>query len=72
MKNKQKSKIGKKDDKKIEDKNNLETGIGEVNEINPKYDEIYLQELIDKAKETWKGIDADKWLRDLRGDYEDS
>ena len=39
-------------------------------DYNPKYDESYLQKLINKAKDTWKGIDADKWLKDLRGGYE--
>jgi hypothetical protein len=42
----------------------------EIIDYNPKYDENYLQKLIDKAKNTWKGIDADKWLSDLRGGYE--
>jgi len=42
----------------------------EIIDYNPKYDESYLKKLIDKAKNTWKGIDADKWLRDLRGGYE--
>ena len=36
-----------------------------------KYDEAYLKNLIDKAKDTWKGVDADKWLGDLRGGYDD-
>ncbi len=36
----------------------------------PVYDENYLNGLINKAKNKWKGIDADKWLNDLRGGYE--
>lgn len=34
----------------------------------PKYDEAYLKELRNKAKRNWLGgIDADTWLRNIRG-----
>lgn len=39
---------------------------------NPKFDANYLNSLIAKAKarESWKGIDVDEWLTNLRGGYE--
>jgi len=40
-------------------------------EYQPKYDEVYLKSLRDKAKKTWlASIDPDKWLREVRGSYE--
>jgi hypothetical protein len=42
----------------------------ELIDYNPKYDEIYLQTLRTRAKNTWKGIDTENWLRDLRGGYD--
>ena len=39
-------------------------------DIQKKYDEDYLDSLIEKATPHWQGIDADKWLGELRGDYE--
>lgn len=37
----------------------------------PKYDEAYLKKLRDKAKKNWLGdIDADQWLRNIRGSYD--
>lgn len=59
-------------------KQNMETGefdksalmLIELIEFNPKYDDSYLNGLIQKAKSNWKGIDADEWLNNLRGGYE--
>ena len=50
------------------DKNSLE--LISIIDYSPKYDENYLSKLINKAKDTWKGIDEDKWLKELRGGYE--
>jgi hypothetical protein len=59
-------------------KQNLETGeidkqslkLKELVDYSPKYDEDYIKGLIKKARKSWKGIDAEKWLNDLRGGYE--
>ena len=59
-------------------KQNIETGeidtkslkLIELIDYNPNFDNDYLNELISKAKKSWKGIDADKWLNNLRGGYE--
>ncbi len=59
-------------------KQNIETGeidthslkLIELIDYNPDYDESYLKKLITKAKNSWKGVDTDRWLIDLRGDYE--
>jgi hypothetical protein len=37
---------------------------------SPKYDEAYLDNLILKANETWKDVNPDEWLHEIRGDYE--
>jgi putative hydrolase of the HAD superfamily len=50
---------------------NKKTEINGNTSSESKFDEAYLQNLIDKAKDTWKGVDADQWLSDLRGGYED-
>ena len=43
----------------------------EMIDYHPKYDEVYLKGLRDKAKKSWLGnIDPDKWLNDLRGSYD--
>lgn len=42
----------------------------ELIDIQKKYDEDYLDSLIEQATPRWQGIDADKWLGELRGDYE--
>lgn len=40
-------------------------------EYQPKYDENYLNSLIEKATENWSTIiDKDAWLREIRGGYE--
>jgi len=42
----------------------------DIVDYTPKFDEDYLNTLINKASKSWKGIkDADGWLRDLRGGY---
>ncbi len=43
----------------------------ELVNYEPKYDEKYLNSLIDKASESWSQIkDKDSWLRNIRGSYE--
>ncbi len=59
-------------------KQNLETAeidtktlkLVELINYSPKYDSDYLSLLINKAKKSWKGIDSDDWLLNLRGGYE--
>ncbi len=59
-------------------KQNVETGeidtksleLIELIDYNPNFDDDYLNKLISKAKKNWKGVDADKWLNNLRGGYE--
>lgn len=34
---------------------------------NPTYDEAYLNEKITKASKTWKGVDVDKYMNEVRG-----
>lgn len=59
-------------------KQNMDTGeidkqsliFKNIVEYSPKYDEDYLNSLIQKAKKTWNGMtNADNWLRELRGGY---
>lgn len=43
----------------------------ELIDYEPAYDEAYLSKLRSKAKKSWLGaIDADDWLREIRGGYE--
>lgn len=42
----------------------------ELIDIQQKYDENYLDRLIEQATPHWEEIDADDWLNELRGDYE--
>jgi hypothetical protein len=43
----------------------------ELIDYQPKYDENYLQKLRKKAQKSWlRGINADKWLKDIRGSYD--
>ena len=42
----------------------------ELIDYNPKFDNTYLNNLIKKAKKSWKNINPDEWLTDLRGGYE--
>lgn len=59
-------------------KQNIETGeidtkslkLIELIDYSPKFDNDYLNKLIIKAKNSWKGINADDWLFELRGGYE--
>ena len=59
-------------------KQNLETGeidtkslkLVQLIDYNPKFDSDYLTSLITKARKSWKGIDTNEWLTNLRGDYE--
>lgn len=59
-------------------KQNLETGeidtksleLVELINYNPKFDSDYLSSLIKKAKKSWKNLDTDEWLTNLRGEYE--
>lgn len=40
-------------------------------DYQPKYDEVYLRKLRDKAKTSWLGnINSDIWLREIRGGYD--
>lgn len=40
-------------------------------DYQPKYDEVYLKQLRDKAKKSWLGnIDSTNWLREIRGGYD--
>lgn len=51
--------------KTIESKANLDPPIN-------KYNEQYLNDLTDKATNTWAKItDKDAWLKEVRGSYED-
>ncbi len=43
----------------------------ELVDYQPKYDELYLKSLRDKAKKSWLGnINADNWLTEIRGGYD--
>lgn len=43
----------------------------ELVDYQPKYDEQYLDSLIEKASKTWAGIkDKNKWLKEIRGSYD--
>ncbi len=43
----------------------------ELVDYRPKYDEVYLKTLRDKAKRSWLGnIDPDNWLKEIRGGYD--
>lgn len=50
------------------DKNSLR--LSELIDYNSKFDSDYLSSLISKANKSWKGINTDQWLSDLRGEYE--
>lgn len=59
-------------------KQNLDTGeldtksltLLELVNYNPRYDSEYLDSLISRAKKSWRGVNTDEWLNNLRGDYE--
>ncbi|HBI80435.1 MAG TPA: hypothetical protein DDY04_00420 [Bacteroidales bacterium] len=43
----------------------------ELVDYQPKYDELYLKALRDKAKKSWLGsINPDNWLKEIRGSYD--
>jgi hypothetical protein len=43
----------------------------ELLDYQPKYDEVYLKTLRDKAKKSWLGsINPDNWLKEIRGSYD--
>lgn len=42
----------------------------ELVDFHPKYDEEYLNNLIEKASKSWANVgDKDTWLRQIRGGY---
>lgn len=59
-------------------KQNIETGeidtkslaLIELIDYQPKFDNDYLNTLIKKAKKSWKNVNPDEWLFNLRGGYE--
>ncbi|NDV17287.1 hypothetical protein GO009_14780 [Muricauda sp. TY007] len=59
-------------------KQNIETGevdtkslqLIELIDYQPKFDNDYLNSLIKKAKDSWKNVNPDEWLLNLRGGYE--
>jgi len=63
---------------RVKGKQNIDTGeidtkslkLLELINYNPKFDNDYLNGLIQKAKKNWKGINSDDWLINLRGNYE--
>mgnify|MGYP003616278606 FL=1 len=43
----------------------------ELVDYQPKYDELYLKGLREKAKKSWLDeIDPDNWLKEIRGGYD--
>ena len=62
----------------VSGKQNIESGeidtrslkLIELIDYDPKFDSDYLNDLISKAKKSWKGINPDEWLLNLRGGYE--
>lgn len=59
-------------------KQNSETGeidtkslvLVELINYKPKFDSDYLSSLINKAKNSWAGVETDEWLYNLKGGYE--
>ena len=59
-------------------KQNIDTGeidkrtlkLLQLVDFTPKFDEIYLNSLIKKAKNNWNGINPDEWLNEIRGEYD--
>lgn len=64
---------------RVKGKQNVETGeidkssliLLELIDYSPRYDEQYLNNLIEKANHKFNGLDSDKWLAELRGGYDD-
>jgi hypothetical protein len=42
----------------------------ELIDYSSEFDEDYLNQLINKARKNWKGVDPDSWLHEIRGEYE--
>lgn len=42
----------------------------ELIDYAPKFDAVYLNHLIKRAKRRWKKINPEQWLQDIRGGYE--
>lgn len=42
----------------------------EIIDYQPSFDEGYLNKLISNAKSSWKGVDPNEWLKNVRGNYE--
>jgi len=63
---------------RVKGKQNLVTGemdtkslkLVELINYNPNFDSDYLTSLISKAKKSWKGVNANDWLLNIRGGYE--
>ena len=63
---------------RVSGKQNVETGeidkselrLLELIDYSPRYDEAYINGLISKVGDQFKGIDADKWISEIRGGYE--
>ena len=78
LKKKEENMLYRKFGIRVKGKQHLQTGemdtkslhLIELINIQKKYDQDYLESLIDQATPRWKGIDADGWLEELRGDYE--
>lgn len=59
-------------------KQNIETGeidktnlkLVELIDYNPSYNETYINSLIAKVGDRFKGIDVDNWISEIRGGYE--
>lgn len=59
-------------------KQNVKTGemdtrslkLVELIDYSPKYNDEYLSVLIKKAAKSWKGVNTDEWLYQIRGGYE--
>lgn len=60
-------------------KQNVETGeidtkslsLIELIAYQPKFDSEYLNSLIKKAEKSWKNINSEEWLTDIRGGYDE-
>ena len=63
---------------RVAGKQDIETGeidtkslkLIELVDYNPKFDNDYLTRLISTAKTSWKGINTDEWILNLRGEYD--
>lgn len=77
LKNEEENVLYKEYGVRVLGKQNIETGeidnsflkLVELIDYSPKYDETYLNDLIAKASPKFKNLDADVWLREMRGIY---